>query len=113
MAFSVADISHAKAFRISPADTNYFVMLFDKDTDKIDNIFVIEIFKSGGATPPNEHATAHEFFHVLHGEGVARCGGKTLSINPRGRQVREHVLHQVGRYHVPPSRAGLCLALLT
>ncbi len=36
-----------------------------------------------------------------------------LSINPRGRQVREHVLHQVGRYHVPPSRAGLCLALLT
>ena len=42
----------AKAFRISPADTNYFVMLFDKESDKIDNIFVIEIFKAGGATPP-------------------------------------------------------------
>ena len=44
MAFSVADIKGAKAFRISPKDTNYFVMLFDKDSDKIDNIFVIEIF---------------------------------------------------------------------
>ena len=32
MAFSVADISQAKAFRISPADTNYFVMLFDKNS---------------------------------------------------------------------------------
>ena len=80
MAFSVADISQAKAFRISPADTNYFVMLFDKDTDEIDNIFVIEIFNPGGATPPNEHAAAHEFFHVLHGEGVARCDGKTRPI---------------------------------
>ena len=57
MAFSVADIAEAKAFRISPKDTNYFVMLFDKETDKIDNIFVIEIFKAGGATPPNEHAS--------------------------------------------------------
>jgi hypothetical protein len=73
MAFSVADLAKAKAFRISPADTNYFVMLFDEETDKIDNIFVIEIFRTGGATPPNEHAAAHEFFHVLHGEGVARC----------------------------------------
>src|SRR5258708_13154693 len=80
MAFSVADISQAKAFRISPTDTNYFVMLFDKDTDEIDNIFVIEIFKPGGATPPNEHAAAHEFFHVLHAEGLARCDGKTLPI---------------------------------
>jgi mannose-6-phosphate isomerase-like protein (cupin superfamily) len=80
MAFSVAGIAGAKAFRISPADTNYFVMLFDNDTDRIENIFVIEIFKPGGATPPNEHAAAHEFFHVLHGEGVARCDGKTLSI---------------------------------
>ena len=50
MAFSAANIAHARAFRISPKDTNYFVMLFDKDSDKIDNIFVIEIFRAGGAT---------------------------------------------------------------
>jgi mannose-6-phosphate isomerase-like protein (cupin superfamily) len=80
MAFSVADLAGAKAFRISPKDTNYFVMLFDKDSDQIDNIFVIEIFKPGGATPPNEHAAAHEFFHVLHGEGVAHCDGKLYTL---------------------------------
>jgi mannose-6-phosphate isomerase-like protein (cupin superfamily) len=100
MAFSVADISKAKAFRIAPTDTNYFVMLFDKDTDRIDNIFVIEIFKPGGATPPNEHAAAHEFFHVLHGEGVARCDGKTLPIR-KGFSLllhpgSEHVIENTG-----------------
>ena len=81
MAFSVETIAQAKAFRISPTDTNYFVMLFDQKSDGIENIFVIEIFKKGGATPPNEHGAAHEFFHVLHGEGVARCDGKVTSIN--------------------------------
>jgi len=44
-------------------------MLFDKDTDEIDNIFVIEIFKPGGATPRTSNATAHEFFHVLTWRG--------------------------------------------
>ena len=58
MAFSAVDLANAQAFRISPKDTNYFVMLFDKDSDKIDNIFVIEIFKTGGATPPNELTTS-------------------------------------------------------
>jgi mannose-6-phosphate isomerase-like protein (cupin superfamily) len=100
MAFSVADISQAEAFRISPKDTNYFVMLFDKDSDKIDNIFVIEIFKAGGATPPNEHAAAHEFFHVLHGEGVARCDGKTLPIKKGDSLLlhpgSEHVIENTG-----------------
>ena len=100
MAFSAADISHAEAFRISPADTNYFVMLFDKKSDKIDNIFVIEIFKPGGATPPNEHAAAHEFFHVLHGEGVARCDGKTLLIKKGDSLLlhpgSEHVIENTG-----------------
>lgn len=100
MAFSVANISQAKAFRISPADTNYFVMLFDKDTDKIDNIFVIEIFKVGGATPPNEHAAAHEFFYVLHGEGTASCGGRTMPIKKGDalllRPGNEHVICNTG-----------------
>jgi mannose-6-phosphate isomerase-like protein (cupin superfamily) len=100
MAFSVADIAKAKAFRISPNDTNYFVMLFDEQTDEIDNIFVIEIFKEGGATPPNEHAAAHEFFHVLHGEGVARCDGKTLLIKKGDSLLlhpgSEHVIENTG-----------------
>jgi mannose-6-phosphate isomerase-like protein (cupin superfamily) len=100
MSFSVANIAQAKAFRISPADTNYFVMLFDEETDKIDNIFVIEIFKAGGATPPNEHAKAHEFFHVLHGEGVARCDGKTQPIKTGDSLLlhpsSEHVIENTG-----------------
>ena len=100
MAFSVADLAEAKAFRISPKDTNYFVMLFDKDSDKIDNIFVIEIFRAGGATPPNEHAAAHEFFHVLHGEGVARCDGKALPIKKGDSLLlhpgSEHVIENTG-----------------
>jgi mannose-6-phosphate isomerase-like protein (cupin superfamily) len=100
MAFSVADLAKAKAFRISPKDTNYFVMLFDQETDKIDNIFVIEIFRPGGATPPNEHAAAHEFFHVLHGEGVARCDGKTLRIKKGSSLLlhpgSEHVIENTG-----------------
>ncbi len=100
MAFSVVDITRAKAFRISPKDTNYFVMLFDRETDRIDNIFVVEIFKVGGATPPNEHSHAHEFFHVLHGEGVARCDGKTLRIKKGDSLLlhpgSEHVIENTG-----------------
>ena len=100
MAFSFANIAQAKAFRISPADTNYFVMLFDEQTDAIDNIFVIEIFRNGGATPPNEHARAHEFFHVLHGEGVARCDGKTMSVKKGDSLLlhpgSEHVIENTG-----------------
>ena len=101
MAFSVADIGKAQAFRISPEDTNYFVMLFDQASDKIDNIFVIEIFKAGGATPPNEHAAAHEFFHVLHGEGIARCDGKALPIRKGDSLLlhpgSEHVIENTGK----------------
>jgi mannose-6-phosphate isomerase-like protein (cupin superfamily) len=100
MAFSVAQVARARAFRISPTDTNYFVMLFDQETDTIENIFVIEIFTAGGATPPNEHASAHEFFHVLHGEGVARCDGKTLSIRKGDSLLlhpgSEHVIENTG-----------------
>jgi hypothetical protein len=55
----------AKAFRIAPGDTNYFAILFDPVKDKVDHIFVIEIFNVGGATPPNSHARAHEFFCIL------------------------------------------------
>lgn len=100
MAFNVETLARAKAFRISPNDTNYFVMLFDRETDRIDNIFVIEIFRKGGATPPNEHAAAHEFFHVLHGEGLARCDGKTQAIKKGDSLLlhpgSEHVIENTG-----------------
>jgi mannose-6-phosphate isomerase-like protein (cupin superfamily) len=100
MAFSVETIAQAKAFRISPTDTNYFVMLFDQKSDGIENIFVIEVFKKGGATPPNEHGVAHEFFHVLHGEGVARCDGKVTSIRKGDSLLlhpgSEHVIENTG-----------------
>ena len=100
MPFSVAALAQAKAFRISPKDTNYFVMLFDQATDAINNIFVVEIFRPGGATPPNEHAAAHEFFHVLHGEGIARCDGKTLPIRKGDSLLlhpgSEHVIENTG-----------------
>jgi mannose-6-phosphate isomerase-like protein (cupin superfamily) len=98
--FSFEQLSKAKAFRISPMDTNYFALLFDQQKDQIDNVFVIEIFAKGGATPPNEHATAHEFFYVLHGEGTANCGGRTMSIKKGDalllRPGNEHVICNTG-----------------
>jgi mannose-6-phosphate isomerase-like protein (cupin superfamily) len=100
MKFSFENAHSAKAFRISPNDTNYFALLFDREKDGIDNIFVVEIFTKGGATPPNEHAGAHEFFYVLEGEGTAQCDGKTMPIR-RGdalllRPGSEHVIENTG-----------------
>lgn len=79
--FRFNNLAQVQAFRISPDSTNYFAILFDKPLDGIENIFVVEIFNVGGATPPNEHAAAHEFFYVLHGEGIARCNNEELAIN--------------------------------
>lgn len=98
--FRATDAQSAPAFRISPTDTNYFAILFDKEQDQIDHIFVIEIFKVGGATPPNEHAQAHEFFYVLEGQGVAICGGKELPLS-KGKALllnpgNEHVIRNTG-----------------
>jgi mannose-6-phosphate isomerase-like protein (cupin superfamily) len=100
MNFSFENATTAQALRISPNDTNYFVLLFDKEKDDIENIFVVEIFSKGGATPPNEHAGAHEFFYVLEGEGTAHCEGKTIPIR-RGdalllRPGSEHVIENTG-----------------
>lgn len=101
MKYSFENAAAAKAFRISQKDTNYFVLLFDREKDDIDNVFVIEIFSKGGATPPNEHAHAHEFFYVLEGEGTARCDDKTIAFR-RGdallvRPGSEHVIENTGR----------------
>jgi mannose-6-phosphate isomerase-like protein (cupin superfamily) len=98
--FRGTDAKSAQAFRISPQDTNYFAILFDKEQDQIENIFVIEIFKVGGATPANEHATAHEFFYVLHGEGIARCDGKERALKKGDALLlapgNEHLIRNTG-----------------
>ena len=100
MKFSFESVATAQAYRISPNDTNYFVLLFDREKHGIDNIFVVEIFTEGGATPPNTHAHAHEFFYGLEGAGTARCGDKTMPIR-RGdalllRPGSEHVIENTG-----------------
>ena len=86
--------------RIAPADTNYFALLFDPEGDGIEPVCVVEIFTRGGATPPNTHSHAHEFFYVLAGEGIARCGGVERRIAKGDalmlRPGTEHVIENVG-----------------
>ena len=100
MKFSFENAKTAKAFRISPNDTNYFVLLFDREKDDIDNIFVVEIFTKGGATPPNEHATPMSSSMCWKGRGMARCEDKSMPIR-RGdalllRPGSEHVIENTG-----------------
>ena len=59
--YSTESVRTAKAFRISPTDTNYFVMLFDQAKDGIDNIFVVEI-SPGGATRRTSMPRRTSFF---------------------------------------------------
>jgi mannose-6-phosphate isomerase-like protein (cupin superfamily) len=93
-------IAEVEARRISPTDTNYFAMLFEPDTDAIAPVCVVEIFSVGGATPPNVHRHAHEFFFVLAGAGVARCGELSLPIAKGDalmlRPGTEHVIENTG-----------------
>ncbi len=94
---SVAD---AKAFRISPTDCNYFVMLFEPSRDGVDNVYVVEIFSVGGQTPPNVHHKAHEFFYVLEGEGIAKCDGNVIAVRQGSALLllpgHEHVVVNTG-----------------
>jgi len=98
--FATASVAAAKAFRIAPDDSNYFVMLFEPSRDAVANVYVVEIFTVGGKTPPNAHANAHEFFYVLAGEGIARCDGNDVGV-ARGsalllRPGHEHVVVNTG-----------------
>lgn len=93
-------VAQVEARRIAPTDTNYFALLFDPDADDIGLVCVIEIFEVGGATPPNMHQAAHEFFYVLSGEGIARCG-ETARLIRKGdalmlRPGTEHVIENTG-----------------
>ena len=94
-AFAMTSAVAAEAFRIAPGDTNYFAVLFDPTAENFSHIAVVEIFTRGGATPPNTHARAHEFFYVLAGEGTATCGGVTKKIG-KG----DAILVQPGHEHI-------------
>ena len=93
-------VAQVEARRISPTDTNYFALLFDPDADSISPVCVVEIFSVGGATPPNVHRQAHEFFFVLAGTGIARCGEVSLAIAKGDalmlRPGTEHVIENTG-----------------
>jgi mannose-6-phosphate isomerase-like protein (cupin superfamily) len=93
-------VCQVAAFRIAPADSNYFALLFEPKEDRIEPVMVVEIFEVGGRTPPNRHVVAHEFFYVLSGEGVALADGVSLPAR-RGdalmlRPGVEHVIENVG-----------------
>jgi len=111
IAVSTETVATAKAFRIAPGDTNYFAVLFDPEKDGIRNIFVIEIFTPGGATPPNTHAEADEFFYVLAGEGIARCGGAEVALRPGSAMLlhpgNEHIVENTG------TKKLYCLTVMT
>src|SRR5262245_48445983 len=66
--------------RISPADTNKFVMTVDPVVDKTPFLSVIEIFETGGKTPLHHHDHAHEMFYVLSGRGRAHCDGRIYDL---------------------------------
>lgn len=96
----LANARLADVFQISPADTNYFAVLFDPQRGGSEAIFLIEIFRVGGATPPNTHAAAHEFFYVLEGEGIARCDGQATPVK-KGDAIlvspgTEHIVENTG-----------------
>ena len=86
--------------RIAPADTNKFVMMVDPVTDKAPFLSVIEIFDTGGKTPPHSHQHAHEMFYVLSGHGRAHCAGKSYDIGKGDTLVlppgMEHVVENTG-----------------
>ncbi|TPW30489.1 cupin domain-containing protein [Martelella alba] len=100
LSYSFEQVEKAQAFRISPKDTNYFAILFDPQKDGIEHILVIEIFTVGGATPPNEHSHAHEFFYVLEGEGIAASDGEEMPIKKGDalmlRPGSEHIVKNTG-----------------
>jgi Mannose-6-phosphate isomerase len=66
-------------YKISPKDTNKFVLLCDGDFYPFMNC--VEIFDVGGKTPPNVHKAAFEHFYVLHGTGIAIVGDKRIPIS--------------------------------
>jgi mannose-6-phosphate isomerase-like protein (cupin superfamily) len=86
--------------RISPGDTNKFVLAVDPIADRLPFVSVIEIFETDGRTPPNVHREAHEMFYVLSGRGRAHCGGQSYDVAQGDTLVLppglEHVVENTG-----------------
>jgi len=86
--------------RISPADTNKFVMMVDPVADKAPFLSVIEIFEVGGKTPRHKHDQAHEMFYVVSGRGRAHCDGKIHELEKGDTLVlppgMEHIVENAG-----------------
>ncbi|MCR8657819.1 cupin domain-containing protein [Paenibacillus endoradicis] len=74
-----AKVDQLPVYKISPKDTNKFVLLTDGDHYPFMNC--IEIFDIGGKTPPNKHDTAFEHFYVLFGEGIAIVGNEEIPVS--------------------------------
>ena len=89
-----------EAFRISPDDTNRMAVIFDPHGDGTEFVSCVEIYDEGGATPPNTHQYADEFFFVLKGEGIAWCDGHSEPIGPGSALLvkagGEHVVENTG-----------------
>jgi len=89
-----------RAYKIDPADANYFVFTADPLADQVGFVQVIEIFEVGGATPANRHALADELFYVLAGEGAAICDGARIAVRQGDsflvRAGHEHVAMNTG-----------------
>ena len=100
-----------QAFRIAPADTNYFACLLDPLADGVSFTLVVEIFEPGGKTPPNTHTFAEEAFFVMAGTGKAHASGDTRDIGPGDvlvlRPGVEHVVENTG-----PGKL-YCLTMMT
>ena len=86
--------------RISPADTNKFVMTVDPVADKAPFLSVVEIFEVGGKTPLHKHDQAHEMFYVLAGRGRAHYAGEVHELEKGDTLVLppgvEHVVENAG-----------------
>lgn len=99
--FTFNQLKEAEVFQISPTDTNYFVILFDPVNSPSANIYVIEIFNVDGATPPNSHSEAHEFFYVISGEGIASSDGDELPVSAGDAILlepgSEHIVRNTGK----------------
>lgn len=89
-----------KAYRISPTDTNYFACLADPVVEGVPFTFIVEIYENGGATPPNTHSVAHEFFFILAGTGKGYCDGLEVDLAPGSSLLippgKEHVVQNTG-----------------
>ena len=98
-----------RAFRISESDTNYFACIADPVDDGVGFTILVEIYEPGGATPPNTHAAAHEFFYILEGTGKGWCDGVEVDLAPGSTLLlppgKEHIVTNTG----PGKLYALCV----